>query len=181
MTVRTLLVLGQIICCTGLLAQNPAPSSGGVDSTNKIPDSEKATKPKNKDVKNILPDPGKAVVYIVRPSIYAFAIPMRVDVDSFQVGWLPTKAFLYTILDAGEHNFSSRSENEFHLKLSLEPGKVYYIEEDAKMGWVYARTKLKVISEEAGKKELSKCGLSSSNRYPDFPLSRNMEKSPPKN
>ncbi|PWT70633.1 MAG: hypothetical protein C5B59_19695 [Bacteroidetes bacterium] len=100
--------------------------------------------------------------------------------DSFQVGWLPTKAFLYTILDAGDHNFSSRAENEFHLNLWLHSGKVYHIEEDAKMGWLYARTKLKVISEEAGKKELSKCSLSSTDRYPNFPLSRNMEKSPPK-
>ena len=176
MTFKTLLLLGQIICCTGLFAQ----SSGGTDSTNKIPDSVNTTTPKNKDVKNILPDPGKAVVYFLRPSIYAFTIPMRVDVDSFQVGWLPTKAFLYTMLDAGSHNFSSRSENEFHLQLQLEAGKVYYLEVDAKMGWIYARTKMKVIADELGKKELTKCGLSSSNRYPEFPLSRNMEKSPPK-
>jgi len=180
MTVRTLLVLGQMICWTGLIAQNANPSQGTADSSTKAPASHNTKGSRYKDVKNILPDSGKAVVYIVRPSIMAFAIPMRVDVDSFQVGWLPTKAFLYTILDAGEHNFSSRSENEFHLPLRLESGKVYYIEEEAKMGWVYARTKLKVISEEAGKKELSKCGLSSSNRYPEFPLSRNMEKSPPR-
>jgi len=179
MTVRTLLVLGQIVFCTGLNAQNASPSAG-IDSINKIPDSSKTTFTKSRDVKNLVPDSGKALVYIVRASIYAFAVPMRIDVDSFQVGWLPTKAFLYTILDAGKHNFSSRSENEFHLQVWLESGKVYYIEEDAKMGWVYARTKLKLISEELGKKELSKCGLSSTNRYPDFPLSRNMEKSPPK-
>ncbi|HEX4849435.1 MAG TPA: DUF2846 domain-containing protein, partial [Puia sp.] len=140
MTVKALLVLGQIICCTSLIAQNTGPSAGATDSTSKVSDSQKATRPTYKDPKNIIPESGKAVVYFMRPSVMAFAVPMRIDADSFQVGWLPTKAFLYTILDAGEHNFSSKAENEFHLKLTLESGKVYYVEEDAKMGWVYART-----------------------------------------
>ena len=181
MTLRSLLISGQFIFCTGLLAQSTISSSVGADSSRTFPDSSKTSGSTQKDIKNLNPDGGKAVVYFLRPSIMAFAVPMRIDVDSFQVGYIPTKAFLYTVLNAGEHNFSSRAENEFHLKLLLESGKVYYVEVDAKMGLLYARTKLKVINEEDGKKELTKCGLSSTNRYPNFPLSRDVEKSPPKN
>jgi hypothetical protein len=135
---------------------------------------------KGEDAKHLAPAEGKALVFIVRPTIMAFAIPMRVDCDSFQVGWISAKTFLYTMLDPGSHTLKALAENEFHLDINLEAGKTYYFEEQIKMGFAYARTKLKQLDEEEGKKKLDKCSISGTNRYPNFPLSRDIEKTPPK-
>ena len=131
-------------------------------------------------VKALAPVDGKAIVYIMRPGTLGFALMMRLDCDSFLVGWVGVKSYLYTIIPPGDHVFKARSENEYDLKVILEPGKIYYLEEDAKMGILYARTKLKQLSEEDGRKALAKCGLSGHNRYPSFPNSKDVERSPPK-
>jgi hypothetical protein len=149
------------------------------DSVVKNLTAKQMKKEKDSITRNLSPIPGKAIVYIVRPTIMGFAVPMRLDCDSFQVGWIGAKSFLYTILDSGEHTFKALSENEFHLKVNLEAGKIYYMEQQVKMGIMYARTKLKLLTDEAGKKELSKCGLSNHNQYPKFPLSKDVESSPP--
>lgn len=163
------------------LGQTVTDSLTQKDSTAKNLTSKEARKQKDNMNKSLVPPADKALVYIVRPTIMAFAVPMRLDCDSFQVGWINAKTYLYTMIDPGEHTFISLSENEFHLKVNLEAGKTYYIEQEIRMGLLYARTKLKLLTEEAGKKELSKCSISGHNRYPQFPLSRDVEKSPPAN
>jgi hypothetical protein len=141
---------------------------------------KQARKQKDSITKNLAPLPGKALVYIVRPTIVGFAVPMRLDCDSFQVGWISAKTYLYTMLDPGEHVFIALSENESRLKVNFEAGKIYYMEQEVRMGILYARTKLKLLNEEAGRKELGRCSISGHNRYPEFPLSKDVESSPPK-
>ncbi len=128
--------------------------------------------------KSLTPIDGKAIVYIIRPSSMAFAIPFRLDCDTFNVGWVAAKTYLYTILDTGMHLFRAQSENESDLNVHLESGKIYYIEQDARMGIMYARTKIKLISDDQGKKYLSKCMVSKHNRYPNFPLAKDEAQSP---
>jgi hypothetical protein len=53
-------------------------------------------------IKNLTPIPGKAIVYIIRPTTYGFAVPMRLDCVP---GWLSQCKLFYTILDSGEHEF----------------------------------------------------------------------------
>src|SRR5580698_3938984 len=138
-------------------------SSNATDSAIKTTTAKPAKPLKIRDPKYIVPPADKAVVYIVRPTIMGFAVPMRVDCDSFQVGWINAKTFLYTILDPGPHTFKCLAENEFHLDVNLEGGKVYYYEEQVKMGFAYARTKLKPLNVEEGQKRLDKCSISGSN------------------
>jgi hypothetical protein len=167
---------------TLVLGQIKTDSASSVADTVAKTETAKPAKPiKIRDPKNIVPPADKAVVYIIRPTIMGFAVPMRVDCDSFQVGWINAKTFLYTILDPGAHTFKCLAENEFHLDVNLEAGKVYYYEEQVKMGFAYARTKLKPLTDEEGVKRLEKCSISGSNRYPNFPLSKDVEKTPPKN
>jgi hypothetical protein len=125
------------------------------------------------------PIPDSAIVYIIRPSIVAMAVPMRLDCDSFQVGWVGIKSYLYTILPPGDHVFKAKSENESDLKLTLEAGKIYFINQEPRMGFAYARVKLKPLTEEEGRKYLKKCGLSKHNQYPLYPLSTTVENEPP--
>jgi uncharacterized protein DUF2846 len=168
-----------IILSAAAFSQTAADSVSQKDTTVKNLTLKQAKKLKDSITKNLVPPPGKAIIYIVRPTIMAFAVPMRLDCDSFQVGWISAKTYLYTILDSGEHTLKSLSENEFHLKVNLEAGKIYYIEQEIRMGILYARTKLKLLNDETGRKELGKCSISGHNTYPNFPLSKDVEKSPP--
>jgi hypothetical protein len=159
--------------------QNATDSTQQKDTVAKNITPKEARKEKDRLAKSLAPIDGKAIVYIVRPTIMGMAVPMRLDCDSFQVGWINARTYLYTILDPGEHSFKALSENEFHLKVVLEPGKIYYMEQQVKMGIMFARTKLKMLDDEKGKKYLEKLMISKQNKYPLFPLSKDVEKSPP--
>ena len=148
------------------------------DSLSNKPNTKELRKEKDSIAKSLAPIPDKAIVYVMRTSLLGMAIPLKLDCDSFEVGWIHSKTYLYTIIDPGEHIFKATSENEFILKVNLEPGKIYYFDQEAKMGIMYARTKIKIINEEDGKKNLLKCSLSKHNRYPLYPKSREPEKDP---
>lgn len=120
---------------------------------------------KDSIARNLKPDSNKAIVYLIRPSVLGFAIRMDISCDSQYIGTTGAEKYIYTILDSGKHVFLSRSENKAWLDLVLEPGKIYYIEQQVKMGWIYARTKLKLLDEEEGKKILAKCKLDHTNLY----------------
>jgi hypothetical protein len=123
------------------------------------------TEPKDSTGKVLPAISDKAIVYIIRPSSLAFAIRMDVNCDSTYIGTTGAKRYLYTVLSPGKYTFLSRSENKSTLEVSLEAGKIYYLEQQVKMGMIYARTKLKLVDEEKGKGILSKCKLDHTNKY----------------
>src|ERR1700688_3550270 len=102
-----------LLLCFSTSAQQTTDSNAASDSSSKIQKIKLAKPLKIRDPQNITPPADKAVVYIIRPTNMAFAIPMRVDCDSFQVGWISAKTFLFTILDPGSHTFKCLAENEF--------------------------------------------------------------------
>ena len=132
-------------------------------------------KEKDSIAKNLSAMPDKSIVYIVRTGYFGMAIPLKLDCDSFEVGWIHSKTYLFTIVNPGEHIFKASSENEFSLKVQLDPGKIYYLDQEARMGVMYARTKLKMLNAEDGKRYLLKCTISKQNRYPQFPKSKDHE------
>jgi hypothetical protein len=151
------------------------------DSLSKNLTAKELRKERDSHAKNLTPIPDKSIVFVVRTSFFGMAIPLKLDCDSFEVGWIHSKTYLFTILNPGEHVFKASSENEFTFKVNLEPGKIYYFEQEAKMGAAYAGTKIKMLDEEEGKKYLMKCSLSKHNRYPLYPKSKKLEKDPSDN
>lgn len=127
--------------------------------------SQKAPKEKDSIAKSMVPIEGKAIVFIVRPSGYGSAIDMDVHRDSSYIGTTSAKSYLYTIVEPGTHLFTSKAENKSKLELVAEPGKIYYIVQQIKMGIMYARAHLKPVTEEEGKKFLAKCWLEERNEY----------------
>ncbi|MFN8243317.1 MAG: DUF2846 domain-containing protein [Ferruginibacter sp.] len=115
--------------------------------------------------RNLAPLPDSAIVYIIRTSSLGFAIRMDVSCDSVYIGTTGAKTYIYTVLAPGTHNFLSRSENKFFLDVTVEANKIYYLEQQVKMGMIYARTKLNPVEEETGKKMLSKCKLDHTNMH----------------
>ncbi len=120
------------------------------------------TMPKDVDeqAKNMTPTEGKALVYVVRPARIGMAVGMRVSCDGHEIGYTGGKRFIYAVLDSGAHVFASQSENKSELPLVLEAGKIYYLEQQVKMGLIVARSKLVRLNDEEGRKKLLKCSLS---------------------
>lgn len=95
-----------------------------------------------------LPTPAsdKATVVFVRPSGFGSAILVTVldDKGKFMGDSLPSSYFVRT-LDPGDYLFISWAENTDGLKAHLEPGKVYFVEVEIKMGALSARSHLKAL------------------------------------
>ena len=162
-------------------SQQQIDSTQSADSLTKNLTKKELRKERDNFAKSLAPIPDKAIIFIVRTSLFGMAIPLKLDCDSFEVGWIHSKTYLFTIVDSGEHVFKASSENEFTLKVNLEPGKIYYFDQEAKMGAAYAGAKIKMLDEEDGKKYLLKCSLSKHNRYPLYPKSKKAEKDPSDN
>ncbi len=120
---------------------------------------------KDSAAKSLTPIEGKAIVYILRPTSFGAIVEMGIDCDGAHIGSTHAQKYVYTILDPGKHNFTSKAENNYSFYVDLEPGKIYYIKQEVKMGFVMAETKLAIVSEEDGKKYLNKCKLSKDNVY----------------
>jgi len=110
--------------------------------------------------KSINPPGGKAIVYIVRPSIFGGAVRGVVDCDNSYLGSVAGLKFLYTIQRPGKHTFTGFAQNKSSLDLVLEPGKTYYIQQKMSFGNFYSKNKMVLLSEAQGKKKLAACQLS---------------------
>ncbi len=100
-----------------------------------------------------------AGVYIYRNENFGAAIRMDVLVDGQVIGQSAAKTYFYLDLPPGTHTFISKSENDDSLTLELVSGKLYYIWQEVKMGFLYARTKLNLMTEADGKTGVLECQL----------------------
>jgi hypothetical protein len=107
------------------------------------------------------PSADKAVVYIVRPTMMGNKIQTKLGVDGKWVGANRGHNYFFLTLDPGEHYFCSKAENKSVMALKVEAGKTYFVEQKIKMGFMKARNKLALISDEEGKKKLAKSHPSS--------------------
>lgn len=94
----------------------------------------------------------KAGVYVYRNESIGAAIKMDVLVDDKPVGQTAANTYIYTEVKPGKHTVTSKSENTDTVEIDAKPGLLYFIWQEVKMGVLYARTKLHVVSEADGKK-----------------------------
>lgn len=105
--------------------------------------------------------PGKAVIYIVRPTKMAFAIGFKTAVDARYFGTTKGGQYIFTVVEPGDHIITASSENDSHFPVKAEAGKKYYFEQLPKMGLIVARVELVPLVEADGIAKLAKCKLSS--------------------
>jgi hypothetical protein len=96
---------------------------------------------KDQIARTLQPPDGKALVYILRPSIFGLAVRMFLDCDSVHIGSTMAHNFVYALLEPGTHTLMSTSENHPTLEITVEAGKVYYIKQEVKMGTVIAKNR----------------------------------------
>jgi hypothetical protein len=154
-------------------------------NTNSVLVSQSAKEIRNeKDsvAKSLSPIAEKAIVYIIRDRVGDFLYPYRLDCDDFQMGWVKTGTYAYTVLNPGDHLLictPGTLEKEARLTANFEAGKIYYVDITYGVGIIQTIVKLKMMDESKGKKSLTACKISKSNQYPLFPKSKEVENLPP--
>jgi hypothetical protein len=105
---------------------------------------------------NQTPPAGKAQVFIFRDSAMGFALQMEVFIDEQSIGKTWAKSFLYAVLEPGHHILLSKSENKATIELDAQAGQTYFVQQQVKMGALYARSKLELMDEAKAKKKMAK-------------------------
>lgn len=105
----------------------------------------------------------KAGIYIYRNESMGAAVKMDVAIDNQVVGQTAANTYFYKEVTPGKHIVSSTAENTDTLEVEVKPGRLAFIWQEVKMGLLYARNKLHLVSEEEGKKGVLETNLAASN------------------
>lgn len=103
--------------------------------------------------------PNKAGIYIYRNESFGAAVKMDVAIDGRPLGQTAAKTYLFKEVAPGKHTVSSSAENTDTMEIFVEPGTLAYIWQEVKMGFMYARNKLHIVSESDGMKGVQETSL----------------------
>lgn len=102
-----------------------------------------------------LPEDGKAIVYVVRPSSVGGLIRFNVYVDDkeaeSEMGFTRGSQYMYFNLMPGDHQILSLAENWAEANVSANVGDIIFIQQDASMGFLMARNSISKIQDYEGK------------------------------
>lgn len=105
----------------------------------------------------------KSGIYIYRNESMGAAVKMDVAIDGQPIGQTAAKTYFYKEVTPGKHVVSSTAENTDTIEVDTKPGTLTFIWQEVKMGLMYARNKLHLVSEEEGKRGVQETSLAASN------------------
>jgi hypothetical protein len=108
------------------------------------------------------PKENVGLVYVVRPSFLGTAVRFNLFVNDpetpeMEAGYTRGGQYIYFYIAPGTYTLLSVAENTAKGTLTVEPNKIYYIEQIPGMGFLFARNQLKLLDEVEGKYRLKKC------------------------
>ena len=102
-----------------------------------------------------MPQPDKALVYIVRPSglggLVRFNVFLGDQEDKSEMGYTRSSQYIYFNVPPGEHKIYSKAENWAEAVVSAKPGDIIFIQQEPGMGIIMARNNLFKIEDYQGK------------------------------
>ncbi|CAN5891186.1 DUF2846 domain-containing protein [soil metagenome] len=102
-----------------------------------------------------LPESGKAMVYVVRPSGVGGLVRFNVFVDdqeaTSEMGFTRGSQYIYFSVAPGQHRIYSKAENWADINVDAKAGDILFIQQDASMGFVMARNSLLRLDDLPGK------------------------------
>jgi hypothetical protein len=106
------------------------------------------------------PDPGGAMVYVVRPSGLGALIRFNVFLNDQQpqseMGYTRGAQYIYFSVPPGSHKLYSKAENWADLPFTVKAGDVVFVQQDVAMGLIMARNTLSVLDDYQGKYHVKK-------------------------
>lgn len=122
---------------------------------------QRASEEADRAAKSLTAPEGKALVYIVRPSDFGFAMKFKINLDGKFIGSTKGGRYIYSILEPGEHIFVTSPGKKEEYRIEVEAGKTYFIRQVPNIGVFKARSELRpIFSESEGRVILRKCNLS---------------------
>lgn len=101
--------------------------------------------------------PGKALLYVVRPTMWGNKVQTKFAINGEWVGINRGDNYFFVLLEPGDYNFCTQAENKVTNMLRVEAGKTYYVQQKVKMGIMKARTDMDLLDEKEGEEALAKC------------------------
>jgi hypothetical protein len=102
-----------------------------------------------------MPDPGKAMIYVVRPSGLGGLIRFNVFVDdqeaASEMGYTRGSEYIYFQVPPGERRILSKAENWADAQVRVSAGEVVFIKQEPAMGVLMARNSIERIADFQGK------------------------------
>jgi hypothetical protein len=105
------------------------------------------------------PVPDKAVIYVFRNEPDSAPWPIRVTLDGKDMGESRANTYFRWTVDPGEHMILSYTENVAGLLINTEPGRIYYVWQETKMGFFQPRSELKRMDRTTAEIALQSCYL----------------------
>jgi hypothetical protein len=112
------------------------------------------------DVKpTIAPKPDKAVLVIARTTSMAFGVTIENHLDRKLIGQTKGKSYFITDVQPGQHYVMGHAENWATARINFEPGKIYFLNQDIRMGVWMARTGFTPLTADEAAKQLNEEGM----------------------
>lgn len=113
--------------------------------------------------KSFTANPDKATIYIYRDEIYGGAIGMNIMLDGVYLGRTAAKTYFRVEVNAGDHTVQSFAENTTEMSLKTETGKIYFVRQEVKMGFLSARSEIYLVENGEGREAVQECKLIAAN------------------
>jgi len=110
-----------------------------------------------------LPAPGKAIVYIVRPSglggLVRFNVFVNNQEEASEMGYTRASQYIYFMVPPGEHKILSKAENWAETHISAKANDIIFIQQEPSMGLLMARNDIFKLQEFEGKYHVKKLAV----------------------
>jgi len=102
-----------------------------------------------------LPEAGKAMVYVVRPSALGGLVRFNVFLDdqeaASEMGFTRSSQYVYFSVKPGPHKIYSKAENWAELSFTANDGDIIFVQQEPSMGVIMARNNLAKLEDIPGK------------------------------
>jgi hypothetical protein len=102
-----------------------------------------------------LPEPGKALVYVVRPSgmggLVRFNVFLGDQEPQSEMGYTRASQYIHFNIPPGNHKIYSKAENWAELLIAAREGDIVFVQQNVAMGVVMARNNLHTLEDYQGK------------------------------
>jgi hypothetical protein len=110
------------------------------------------------------PSPGRANLYVYRTQFLGAAFTMSVLLDGEPLGQTAPSTYLHTPIAPGRHSVVSKTaENESGVVIDAQPGRNYFLWQEAKFGALSVRSLLQSVDEQTGRDAVADCELAVTN------------------
>lgn len=97
------------------------------------------------DVRGVVAPTGKAALVIGRTTIFGGGVNIENYLDKKFIGTTKGHSFFIAPVEPGLHYVTARAENFDTVLLNFEPDKTYYLQNEIRMGVLFARTKFDFV------------------------------------